>query len=155
MYTFFLGDGDVVITFCGHADYIGGKESKKDMLRLLEEIIGGTEADILLGGYGGFDSLALSASVAYRAAHGNVRLFLVSPYPDGKCRNLPIAKEDCDEIVYPPIENAPRRLAIIKRNEWMIRESEIVIAHVKHCVGGAYRSLCYAQKLGKSIIPFE
>jgi hypothetical protein len=57
-----------------------------------------------------------------------------------------------DSIVYPPIEKSPPRLAIIKRNEWMISKADLIIAYVLHTHGGAYKSLEYARKKNRFIM---
>ncbi len=57
-----------------------------------------------------------------------------------------------DEVIYPPIENTPKRFAISKRNEWMIKSADIVIAYVKTSYGGAYKSLQIAKRQKKRII---
>lgn len=51
-----------------------------------------------------------------------------------------------DGTIYPDLEYVPKRFAIVKRNEWMINNSNFLIAHVKHDWGGAYRTLQYARR---------
>ena len=57
-----------------------------------------------------------------------------------------------DSIVYPPLEAVPLKFAIIKRNEWMIREADLVITYISHSFGGAYKSMRYAQRKKKRVI---
>lgn len=57
-----------------------------------------------------------------------------------------------DASIYPPIENTPPKFAILKRNEWMMRNADMVIAYVKHDYGGAYKSLQIAKREKKKII---
>ena len=57
-----------------------------------------------------------------------------------------------DGSVYPPIEQVPKRLAILKRNEWMIDNSDVVVAFVKQDFGGAYKALEYARRRKKAIV---
>lgn len=56
-----------------------------------------------------------------------------------------------DETVYPPLESVPKRFAISRRNEWMVRESDIVVAYVTHSWGGAAKTLEYARRKKKQI----
>ena len=49
-------------------------------------------------------------------------------------------------------EHIPPRFAILKRNEWMIDNADLVIAYVDHRYGGAYKSLLFAQRRKKKII---
>ena len=57
-----------------------------------------------------------------------------------------------DDILYPPIETAPYRLAIVKRNEWMVEQADLVIAFVTHSWGGAAQTFQFAEKKQKKII---
>ena len=61
-------------------------------------------------------------------------------------------RQKFDNIVYPPLETVPYRYAIIRRNEWMIDQADIVIAHVRYSWGGAERSLEYAKRKKKEIL---
>ena len=58
----------------------------------------------------------------------------------------------CDTSIYPPIENVPPKFAILKRNEWMMANADLIITYVKHNYGGAYRSLQVAKRKRKKII---
>ncbi|MBR0425166.1 MAG: hypothetical protein IJK01_03485 [Clostridia bacterium] len=40
------------------------------------------------------------------------------------------------------------------RNERMIDRSDVVIAYVSHSFGGAYQTLCYAQRKQKRIVRY-
>ena len=60
-----------------------------------------------------------------------------------------------DSTVYPPLESVPRRFAISRRNEWMVSESDVVVAYVIRGFGGAPRTLDYARRKKKPIIRFQ
>lgn len=57
--------------------------------------------------------------------HPQIRLILVLPY-----LNSTMITDGYDETVYPPLETVPPRFAIVRRNEWMVRESDSVVAYV-------------------------
>lgn len=57
-----------------------------------------------------------------------------------------------DDSVYPPLENTPLRFAIVKRNQWMIDNSQLIVAYVKYSWGGATKAVTYAKKKNKQII---
>ena len=59
-----------------------------------------------------------------------------------------------DDTAYPPLENLPPRYAIVRRNEWMVRESDVVISGVTHGWGGAAKTLDYARRKQKIIFQF-
>ena len=58
----------------------------------------------------------------------------------------------CDTSVYPPMENVPPKFAISKRNQWMIKNADVIIAYVNRSYGGAYNSLQAAKRTNKKII---
>lgn len=99
--------------------------------------------DFLVGGYGRFDRMAVHAVREAKSAHPNVTLSLVLAYlpePGSGPDNT-----SYDGILYPEgLETVPKRLAILRRNEWLARECGYLIAYVAHGWGGAARTLEYA-----------
>ena len=78
---------------------------------------------------------------------GNIKNCLVVPYLSKKFN-----RECFDEIIYPPLENVPYRYAILRRNEWLANNADIIISHVIHTMGGAEKMLKYAERKNKKII---
>lgn len=56
-----------------------------------------------------------------------------------------------DSIIYPPLEKVPKRFCILKRNEWIIDHSDIIVFFVRYSYGGAHTALEYAKKKKKKI----
>lgn len=54
--------------------------------------------------------------------------------------------EKFDQFFYPSLEKVPPRFAILKRNEWLVKNSDFLIAYVKHSHGGAFKTLEFAEK---------
>ena len=75
-----------------------------------------------------------------------------SPYLDKSYSKLELAKYYYDDVIFPPIENIPRKFAISKRNEWMVNEADLVIAFVTYSWGGAAKTLEYSKRKKKRII---
>lgn len=138
----------MIITFCGHADFIRTDDIKIKMMNILKTQIGDGSAEIFLGGYGAFDFFAYECCKKYKNTHPNVKLVFITPYLNRVKEN----PENYDEVVYPPLENVPYRLAILKRNRWMVEKADIIIAYVERESGGAYQSLKHAEKHHKCII---
>ncbi|MBE6694673.1 MAG: hypothetical protein E7589_07905 [Ruminococcaceae bacterium] len=42
----------MIITFCGHADFIPRQEDEQKILSILENTVGNSPAELLFGGYG-------------------------------------------------------------------------------------------------------
>ena len=141
------------ITFCGHSR-IDFSDYNKSFLKelLIECIIKDPQSIFYLGGYGDFDSICLNILKELQLTFKDIKIIFVTPYIDRKYYKLEYAKEYFDEIVFPPLENVPRKFAIIRRNEWMVDNSDIVIAYVQCSYGGAARTLDYAKHKNKNYI---
>jgi len=137
----------MIITFCGHSTYRSNMEDEETMLRLFEDVSFGQQITFYIGGYGSFDEFARRCAKQYQSTHSDTKVCFISPYM-GKWledRKEYLTKE-YDEIIYPEIENVPRKFAISKRNEWMVQQADYVIGYVKTHFGGAYNTLLYAHK---------
>ena len=145
MYTF-IG-GIMVITFLGHSDYIYCLEDEEQLLNLIEKVAKDNQVDFYLGGYGNFDNFALKCATIYKSSHPNAKLVFVTPYLNNWLdKRKEVIYKYYDLIIFPEIENTPKKFAILKRNEWMINKADYVFAYVKNSFGGAYKTLLYAYK---------
>ena len=124
------------------------------MLGLLKDAIGEEDVDFLLGGYGGFDTFAYDCCKLYKKEHPRARLIFVTPYitEDYQRNHLKDAERKFDEIIYPDIENVPKKFAILYRNRYMMECADLVVAYITREFGGAFTSFRYAKKLGKNIV---
>lgn len=134
----------MIVTFCGHSELSNGALVREWLSDVCERLIVSGADEFLLGGYGAFDELC---DLKHQYCH--IRLVLVLPYLN---RAIPTA--GYDEMVYPPLESVPRRCAILRRNEWMIQHSDMVVAYVIHDWGGAANTLEYAQRKKKLILQY-
>lgn len=139
----------MIVTFCGHGklNRTDGFSTWLDML--LPSLIEGGAATFYLGGYGAFDSLAAAAVRRQKEAYPHIEIILVLAYLDRE-----VDASRYDGTTYPPLEKVPRRYAIVKRNEWMVCESDVVISGVTHGWGGAAKTLEFAQKKRKVILQY-
>ena len=139
----------MIVTFCGHSKYFISEEDKLEILDILEKE-GAEEITFYLGGYGAFDSAAFDCAKRYQKSHPKSQLVFITPYPHyGKTEG---ASDIYDEIIYPEIENVPPKFAIVKRNEWMMKNADLVIAYILHDWGGAYKAFQVAKREKKRII---
>lgn len=143
----------MIVTFCGHSDFIGTKEYEEKLLSVLEKAVGNKPAQMYLGGYGGFDEFAFNCCKKYKENHPEVSLIFVTPYLtlEYQKNNLEYKKALYYYILYPPIENIPMRFAIIYRNRYMVDSADFIIAYINHTFGGAYRTFKYAVQKNKLI----
>ena len=103
----------MIVTFCGHSDFIENKEWEEKILSILEKEIGEKKAELLLGEYGNFDKFAFHCAKKYKILHSNIELVYVTPYLEKIDDDI---KKRYDKIVYPEIEKIPKRLAIVYSN---------------------------------------
>lgn len=137
----------MIVTFCGHGDEIYPDEIRKKLNDTIEELILQGADEFLLGGYGKFDQMAATAVEAQKKKYPHIKSVLVVPYI-----NRSFDKELYDYSEYPPLENTPKRFAILKRNEYMVNRSDIIIAYISHNWGGAAKTFDYALRKKKKMI---
>lgn len=143
----------VRITFCGHHDEWGIDELRGKILVEIENFAKDDTVEFWLGGYGAFDSFALRCCKEYKASHPTAILLFVTPYLDPDyLKRRDVSLDGYDDIVTPPNENTPPRYAILKRNEYMVDRSDLLIAYVNYGWGGAAKTLEYAIKRHKKYI---
>ena len=116
---------------------------------ILPSLIEGGATTFYLGGYGAFDGLAAAAVRKQKKIYPHIELILVLAYLDRE-----IDASRYDSTTYPPLEKVPRRYAIVRRNEWMVSVSDVVISGVLHSWGGAARTLEFAQRKNKVVLQY-
>lgn len=138
----------MIVSFIGNSDSFGADvaEEKEKLMRALYDNVGDKECLFYLGGYGWFDNFAKNCCREYADTHKNCKIILVIPYLNRKYDT-----DGYDETLYPPLEKVPYRLCIVRRNEWMIDNADLVISYIKY-IGFARNFLFYAEKKKKNII---
>lgn len=139
----------MTITFCGHSQISDQDNISKWLDMLLPSLIEGGASMFYLGGYGDFDRLAAAAVRRQKAVYPHIESVLVLPYLNRKFDTAAY-----DSTTYPPLEKVPPRYAIVRRNQWMVCESDVVISGVTHSWGGAAKTLDYAKTKGKVIFQY-
>ena len=138
----------MIITFCGHSDFFESDKYKKLLIDILEREIGACYAEMYLGGYGGFDSFAYACCKEFKSQRPNVSLVFITPYLNVD----PILVQNYDSVIYPALEDKPKRYAISYRNKFMVEKADLIIAYINHDWGGAYKTYEYAMRKNKRII---
>ena len=135
--------------------FIGHRETpytfKEDLLKAVEYVIqedGITQ--FVVGQYGNFDQMAASAVKGMKHKYSDISLWLLLPYHPSE---RPIeATEGFDGTYYPEgQEFAPKRLAIVKANQTMVNQCDVLIAYAKG-PGNSRNLVEYAHKRGVSVI---
>lgn len=142
-------ENDMVVAFCGHSTYIPNAADEKEVLAVLERVVGDVPCEFFLGEYGSFDSFAYGCAKKYKEKHPASKLFFITPYLNQE--KMQFQAERFDGIIYPPLEYVPPRYAIVKRNKWIVEQADLIFAHITHEYGGAYTMYCYAKRKGKTV----
>ena len=146
----------MTISFAGHS-FVPSRDAIREIVKLQirKNIVKKDRVVCYVGGYGDFDIICALACRELKIEGYNIESVYVTPYIDfsGQSKIKEMQKQGlCETSIYPPIENVPKRFAILKRNEWMMTNSELIIAYVKHDYGGAYKALQVAKRKDKRII---
>ena len=139
----------MVATFCGHRQLFNQEAVSKWLDIILPSLIEGGATTFYLGGYGTFDQLAAASVKRQKAVYPTIEAILVLPY-----LNRNVDASDYDRTTYPPLEKVPPRFAIVKRNQWMVEQADVVISAVTHDWGGAAKTLHHARQKGKVIFQY-
>lgn len=140
----------MTVTFCGHGQIFANDEVRDWVRRIILDLLKDGATLFYSGGYGQFDAIVARVLKELKDGYPQLESVLVLAYLDKKVDTTLF-----DDTTYPPLETVPRRYAILKRNRWMVEQSDIVVAYVTHGWGGAAQTLEYAQKKKKRIIQFQ
>lgn len=125
----------------GHAD------APQDIFPYLEsaierEVLSGTTS-FYVGYHGSFDRIAAAALRAVKRRHSGILVMLVLAYHPAEANKE--TPPDFDGTFYPPLENVPRRFALVQGNQYMIKTVDSAICYVRRA-GNAEKILAIAKR---------
>ena len=136
-----------ICCFAGHSSVFGKKDLseklKKEIVNLIENH---NVTTFYSGGKGDFDWLCAHMIDDLKKDYPFIKSYYILSYMPKEKDEYDNALKIFDDTIYPNIEKVPPRFAIIKRNKWMIDNSDFLIAYVENHFGGAYKTLQYAEK---------
>ena len=138
-----------IVTFCGHSDVIEPDAVWVWLTRIVERLIISGAQSFYLGGYGAFARMAAAVVWELKQSYPHIESVLVLPYLDWG-----VDTEHYDCTTYPPLENVPKRYAILRRNQWMVERADVIVSYVTHAWGGAAKTLEHAKRKKKKIINY-
>lgn len=145
-----------ICTFAGHREVYS---SEIDILlgTAISELLRTDSSFVFYtGGMGDFDKMCFSAVRTAKRQHPEleIKLILVLPYMSNKLNTDKEYYDDCFDDVYIPMGLADThyKSAITKRNRWMVDKADYLIAYVRRDFGGAFATMKYAKRLGKTVI---
>lgn len=139
----------MTVTFFGHRDC--PDKIYNNIKETIIELIRNKNADYFyIGDNGYYDFLVRKALHEIKSTYTELEFCVVLAYMPTKS-----TKSDYDKFntIYPDgLENVPYKFAIYRRNEWMLKRSEMVVTYVHHNSGGAFKFKEKALKLNKTVI---
>lgn len=137
----------MVVSFFGHRDC--PTCVKSFLKRLLEDLILDHQANLFyIGNQGAFDCIVRQCLLDLKGKYCDIECVEVLAYfPQEKLVDTPF------ETVYPEVlENTPQRYAICKRNQWMLKQADIVVMYVTYSFGNSAQLKKLAEKSKKIVI---
>lgn len=135
----------MTVTFFGHMDTT--PLIKPILTKILIDLIANKKADTFyVGNNGEFDNMVRNILRRLKEEFPHIKVSVVLAYLDNKKM---LTKLD---TIYPEgLEKIPLRFAICKRNEWMIKQSDVVVVYVVRG-GGAHKYMELSRRKQKTII---
>ena len=139
-----------ICCFAGHSNIYDNQEKlkfnlKNEIIKLIEK----EKVNIFYcGGKGAFDWLCAKVINELKQDHPFIKSYLILAYLPTKNKTVydDYVFSLFNETIYPDLENIPPRFAILKRNEWMIKNSDFLISYVIYDWGGAAKAVEFAKK---------
>ena len=134
----------MICSFFGHKDAL---QSLYTIIRKnIEHLITQRNVDsFMVGNQGGFDAMILKALRELKQVYPHICYNVVLAYMPSQKQEYELY--DPSETFLPEgIETVPKRFAILWRNKWMVRESDIILCYITHSWGGAAQFVEYAKR---------
>ena len=140
-----------ICCFAGHSRIYDESDLYKRTYEKCEMLINEFKAyEFWVGNYGVFDKMSARVLKEIKKKYPDIQINLVVPYITTEItRNKQNYYKDFDNIIVSEMsENTPPQYRIIKNNQYMIDNSDFLIAYVKYSWGGAAKTFEYAKKKG-------
>ncbi|WP_130849962.1 hypothetical protein [Intestinimonas timonensis] len=130
--------------------FIGHQEASEEIYPVLyaaveQHILEYGVTEFIVGHYGGFDRLAVSAVKEAKRFYSEVKLTLLLPYHPAE-RPIP-TPDGFDSTFYPPgMESVLRKVAIVRANRYVVDYVDYLIAYAWHPASNARELLEHAQR---------
>lgn len=143
----------MTVCFCGHSKLYSSYDSiKAKCLEIVRGLIEEGADSFLIGDYGDFDAVAASVCLALKREYPNIEVCLVLPYYRPHIDDYTQQRyKRFDSIITPSLEDTPYRYRIVKANQYMVDQADIVVVYVRSS-GGAAKTMEYALRKNKNTI---
>ena len=138
-----------ICAFLGNETLFNVKETADKIRQAVEELISHKQVDtFLVGTKGKFETLSHKMMEQIQCDYPDIKIMLVIAY----LKDLERCPYNFDDIYYPSkVELSNKRWSISRRNEWIIEQTDYIIACNQY-QGRAYDYCRRAMRKGKEII---
>lgn len=104
------------------------------------------------GGKGYFDKISAEIVLSLKKEFPEIKIYKILTYYNHNKEEL-FLPPLYEGFILPDIEEIFPKVKIIKRNEWIVKSSDLVVCHIYNTFkSGAYRMVKFARKINKPII---
>ena len=137
------------VTFCGYASlqHHNYEDIRKKLYDIIDNLIQQGATEFLFCGSGEFDRMCAIAVKFFKMKYPFVVSVLATSIP---C--ISFDKTLYDKNISPVIYKKKNINDVIRRNEYMVRHSDVLVTCLVHPIGKEARMLTYAKKQQKIII---
>ena len=140
-----------ICSFFGHRFVLDIKSVKEQLKTLLEKMITQEGVDTFyLGEQGDFEILSAEVLNELKPTYPFIQRIEVICFAEQLQRNGKIKSDGFEYL--DELDRCKRKARIIKRNQWVVDNSDILVFYVNTQYGGAYQSYLYAKKKKKDMI---
>ncbi|MBQ7412585.1 MAG: hypothetical protein IJW10_06765 [Clostridia bacterium] len=130
----------MICTFFGHRD--APLSIEKELEKIILSLISEGVDEFLVGNNGSFDLLVQGVLRKLFLKSEKIRYSVVISY-----LNERVDERFKEKVIYPEgLEMSPKKIAIIKRNEWMLKRASVAVVYVKYTQGSSYKLLRKAER---------
>ena len=140
-----------VCSFFGHRFVLEKEEVKEQLKSLAQRLIKEEDVDVFyLGEQGDFEIIAAEVLNELKPTYPFIQRIEVICFAEQLQRNGKIKSDGFEYL--DELDRCKRKARIIKRNQWVIDNSDVLVFFVHSPYGGAYQSYLYAKKKKKDIV---
>ena len=138
----------MICTFFGHRDV--SREIEEPLTKIIIDLIENRGVKkFYVGNEGGFDRMVRSKLREIKKKYPQIEYAVVLAYVPTKRNEY---EDYSDTILLSALDGVPPRARIVARNDWMIKQADLVVTHVYRTASGAAESKAKVEKKGKTVI---
>lgn len=131
-------------TFFGHAD--APDSIRAQLFQIIVSLINEGVSTFYVGNHGCFDRIVTAELLRAKQQYPHITCLSVLAY-------LPTQNDSKLETIFPEdIATAPPRFRISRRNQFMLKKSDVVVAYIRRQTGGAAKFVLDAERRNLRVI---